>query len=425
MNMKPGLRPSLVAAACAALIAGSAIAQTPPPAAAPATTPAQTKPTEPVAGANPESSPPTLLPAMAGPLAANPKPASYDLGPLGTVYVTGAVSGLQQWQNHASPGDHSSQADLSNGQVFLNKPDGLVQYFLQAGVYSLPALGTPYVRASHATNDFYGPVPQWFVKIAPTDDFSIMAGKLPTLIGAEYTFSFENMNIERGLLWNQENAVNRGVQVNYTAGPVVLAVSWNDGFYSNKYSWIWGSATYTIDKENTVAFIGGGNTKRTDISTTATPLFLNNEQIYNLIYTHIAGPWTLQPYYQYTSVPASAVYGTTQKATTSGVALLVNYAFDADSTVGGLKLAGVNLPVRLEYISSTGSAAGGAPNLIYGQGSKAWSITVTPTYQDRIFFARADLSFVQARNTTAGLAFGRDGNNTSQTRFLLEAGLLF
>jgi len=31
-----------------------------------------------------------------------------------------------------------------------------------------------------------------------------MAAKLPTLIGAEYTFTFENMNIERGLLWNQE-----------------------------------------------------------------------------------------------------------------------------------------------------------------------------------------------------------------------------
>jgi hypothetical protein len=38
------------------------------------------------------------------------------------------------------------------------------------------------------------------------------------LIGAEYTFTFENMNIQRGLLWNQENAVTRGVQVNQTMG---------------------------------------------------------------------------------------------------------------------------------------------------------------------------------------------------------------
>ena len=44
--------------------------------------------------------------------------------------------------------------------------------------------------------------------------FSAEVGALPTLIGAEYTFSFENMNIERGLLWNQENAVNKGIQLN-------------------------------------------------------------------------------------------------------------------------------------------------------------------------------------------------------------------
>ena len=58
---------------------------------------------------------------------------------------------------------------------------------------------------------------------------SILAGKLPTLIGPEYTFSFENMNIQRGLLWNQENAVNRGVQVNYNSEHIAISASWNDG----------------------------------------------------------------------------------------------------------------------------------------------------------------------------------------------------
>ena len=420
------------------LCAGAVWAQTPPspppsaaetPAAEPAKAPEPAAPAGPtpipmipgaVAGPSPMSNP-----AMSGPLSPNQKPLGFDLGALGTVYTTGVVSGLAQWQNNASPGDQASQADVSNAQIFLNKTDGLVQFFLQAGAYSLPDIGVPYDRASHATNDFYGPLPQWFVKLAPTDEFSIMVGKLPTLIGSEYTFSFENMNIERGLLWNQENAVNRGVQVNYSAGPLALAFSWNDGFYSNKYTWASLSATYTIDKENTVAIIAGGNTKKETVSTTATPLFQNNEQIYNLVYTHAAGPWTIQPYVQYTRVPASAEYDTTESASTTGVALLVNYAFDADSSFGGLKLAGVNLPVRVEYISSTGSVAGGAPNLMYGPGSKAWSITVTPTYQEKIFFARAELSFVQARSTTPGLAFGADGNHTSQTRFLLEAGILF
>jgi len=368
---------------------------------------------------------PTLLPAMAGPLAANAKPNSYDAGPLGNVYVTGVVSGFAQWQNNVAPGDRSHQADVSNAQVFLNKPTGLVQYFIQAGAYSLPDIGTPYIRAGKATDGFYEPFSQGYLKLAPSDNFSIMAGKLPTLIGAEYTFSFENMNIERGLLWNQENAVNRGVQVNYTAGPVALSASWNDGMYSNQYSWAWLAATWTIDKADTLALVGGGNTKHTTVSTLATPVFLNNEQIYNLIYTHTSGAWTIEPYLQYTYVPAVPEIGAFHEASTSGAALLVNYTFDAQSTVGGMSLSGFSLPVRVEYISSTGSVANGAPNLLYGPGSKAWSVTVTPTYQFNGFFARAEYSYVGTKDTTLGLAFGPAGNAQSQSRGLLEVGMLF
>jgi hypothetical protein len=368
---------------------------------------------------------PTLLPAMSGPLAANAKPNTYDAGPLGNVYITGVVSGFAQWQDNVVPGDRGNQADVSNAQIFINKPTGLVQYFIQAGSYSLPDIGTPYIRAGKATNGFYEPFSQGYIKLAPNDNFSIMAGKLPTLIGAEYTFSFENMNIERGLLWNQENAVNRGVQANYAVGPVALSASWNDGLYSNVYSWAWLSATWTIDKTNTLALIGGGNTKRTTVATLATPVYLNNEQIYNVIYTHTSGPWTLQPYLQYTHVPVIPEIGSYHDASTFGVALLANYTFDATSNVGGLSLSGFSSPFRIEYISSTGSVANGAPSLMYGPGSKAWSITVTPTYQLNSFFARAEFSYVGAKDTTPGFAFGSDGNAKSQTRALLEVGIIF
>lgn len=368
------------------------------------------------------AAPPSAYPAMVGmapaPLTTNPKPPSYDTGSvLGTVYVSSALSGLAQWQDHVAPGDLVNQGDLSNGQFLLNKGDGLVQYFLQAGAYSIPDLGLPYVKASDATRGLFGPVPAWFVKLAPNDKLSIQAGKLPTLIGAEYTFSFENMNIERGLLWNQENAVNRGVQVNYAAGPVALSASWNDGFYSNKYSWAWLSAAWTIGKTDTLAFIAGGNTRRTSVSTFATPLYQNNEQIYNLIYTRTQGPWTIEPYLQYTYVPSTPAIGAYHAADTFGAALLVNYAVSA--------IVGLNVPARVEYISSTGSTVNGAPNLLYGPGSKAWSVTVTPTYQRGVFFVRAELSYVGARDTTPGLVFGPAGNDTSQTRALLEVGGLF
>src|SRR5205085_11471816 len=40
-------------------------------------------------------------PQMAGPLTANPNPRSFAAEPLGTVFVTGALTGLLQWQSNA------------------------------------------------------------------------------------------------------------------------------------------------------------------------------------------------------------------------------------------------------------------------------------------------------------------------------------
>lgn len=369
---------------------------------------------------------PMVFPGMAGPLQANPRPFGYNLGRLGSVYVNGVISAIGQWQTNKFSDDRAFQADLSNAQIFVQKVDGVFQFFIQAGSYSLPALGVPYLRAGNtknssgiATNAFYGVIPQAFVKLVPFNNFSFMAGKLPTLVGAEYTFSFENMNIQRGLLWNQENAVNKGIQANFSKGPLTLAASWNDGMYSNKYTWAWLSAVYAINSRNTLALVGGGNTKATNISTSATPLYLNNEQIYNLIYTHTSGRWTVEPYFQYTSVPKKELLKTTGNASTYGAALFLNYKAVADDNGSS-----VYFPVRMEYIKSTGSIAG-APNLLYGQGSSAWSFTVTPTYQYKRIFARTEFSLVKASSIINGLAFGSDGTKTSQVRALIEVGLLF
>ena len=62
---------------------------------------------------------------------------------------------------------------------------------------------------------------------------------------------------------------------------------------------------------------------------------------------------------------------------------------------------------------------------MYGPGSAAWSITMTPTYQYKKFFTRTDISFVQANNFTPGDAFGPFGTKGSQTRGVVEMGFLF
>ncbi len=343
-----------------------------------------------------------------------------DAGPFGKVFVTGVISGLGLWQDKPVPGDRRSVYDISNAQVFVQTTAGKLQFFAEGGTYSLPAVGVPYVRSDVATRVFFTAFPQAFLKYAPTDSFSIEAGKLPTLIGAECTFTFENFNIERGLLWNQENAVNRGVQANYSKGSWSLAASLNDGFYSNQLSWIWASIADVLNPRDTVSLIGGGNTIHSSVNTVAAPLAFNNEQIYNLIWTHTQGPWVVEPYLQYTYVPKITSLGLGQSASTEGAALLASYAFSPKS-----KLAGVTLPFRVEYIKSTGSAAAGAPNLLYGPGSNAWSFTLTPTYQRGSFFARLEGSYVTVGSAAVGAAFGATGNGKSQSRLLLETGLIF
>jgi hypothetical protein len=404
------------------LTASPASAQTPPPPPPPPSTAAPATPP-----AAPSS--PLTAPSLTGPLTLSTTPYNFDAAGLGTLYISGVGSGLFLGQSDPTivvlPGpkvrsDHTFSFDASNVQGIVQKIDGLFQFYVQAGLYSLPALGVNYnvtQKAISADTFYFGGMPVGYAKIVPTDTFNVMVGKLPTLIGAEYTFTFQNMNIERGLLWNQEPAISRGVQANLTTGPVAWAVSVNDGLYSGNYDWITGSATWTIDPANTLAVVGGGNFGQSGANTIATPFFQNNEDIFNVIYTYNNAPWTVTPYFQYTSVPKNPTLGAIKGAETWGAALLANYAF-ADTPW--------NLAGRFEYISSSGSVAGGNANpLGYGPGSSAWSLTLTPTYQQGIFFARVEGSVVGLSGVSGGGGFGKAGTTTTQGRLMLETGVMF
>jgi Putative beta-barrel porin-2, OmpL-like. bbp2 len=358
-------------------------------------------------------------PGMSGGLSFSATPYSVDVGPLGKWYVDGVLSGLGLVQSNNVAKDKVASADISNGQLIVQKIDGIVQFYLQAGAYSIPALGTQYSHltdASDALGNYYSALPQAFLKIAPTSNFSIEAGKLPTLIGAEYTFTFENFNIERGLLWNQEPAVSRGVQANYTLGPVAFSLSFNDGYYSDRFNWVSGSMVWTANSANTLTFAAGGNLGTTDVSTIATPLAQSNSSIYNIIYTYSAAPFTITPYFQFSHVSENPSIGLLKSVSSYGGAILANYAISEHWGLAG----------RVEYIGTSGNASDpSATNLLYGAGSGAFSATITPTFTYNRFFARADLSLVDITNLTAGDGFGADGDARTQVRGLVEAGVMF
>ncbi|MGC1676745.1 MAG: outer membrane beta-barrel protein [Candidatus Binataceae bacterium] len=404
----------------ALLIASTGWAQTStsgtPPTGAPA---AASSPGAPAAAATP--TPPLSSPSVTGPLQmASPTVIDLSTVPflanvpgianVGKVDLNGVVSGIGIVQNHAASDDKTARADVSNAFLILQKPDGVVQFYLQVGAYDNTALGAPYVSTGKAVSDLYGPLPMAYLKIAPTDNFSIMGGNLPTLIGAEYTFTFENVNVERGLLWNQENAINRGVQINYNQGPITAALVWSNGFYSDSYTWLTGSLAYAINSANSLSFVGGGNLGYDKHSSFVAPALLNNSQIYNLIYTYSSSPWIIQPYAQWTYVPKNTAIGAFQSTSTIGGAILVSYAVTDNFFLAG----------RAEYIGSTGNTT----DLLYGPGSEAWSLTFTPTYQYKQFFVRPEVSYVQAMGYTHGDVFGSMGNNPVQVRGLLEIGLL-
>ncbi|MGH7023780.1 MAG: outer membrane beta-barrel protein [Caulobacteraceae bacterium] len=365
---------------------------------------------------------PLGTPAMTPPLSADPNPTSFDAGPLGKIYVTGALSGLAMVQTEHSPYDRSALADLSNAQVFIQNTSGPIQFFIEAGAYSFPDLGVPYTHAIPTANNTYSAIPVAYLKLQPTSTFSIQIGKLPTLIGNELAFSFQNMNIERGLLWNQEPVVSDGVQLNYAKGPLTVSASLNDGFYSSRYNWLSGLLSYAVTSKDTLTIDGGASLSHYARATAATPLFQNNGGILDLAWSHTEGAWFISPYFQYTRAEAIEAFGVDYAGgeTYSG-AVLAKYSFNTHWSLAG----------RVEYIASSSAAClvesetCEQTNLLYGPGSKAVSVTLTPTYQQGIFFARAEASYVGITSGSPGAGFGQDGEAKSQFRGLIETGFLF
>ncbi|HUO12859.1 MAG TPA: outer membrane beta-barrel protein, partial [Caulobacteraceae bacterium] len=393
------------------------------------------------APASPPASPPPAptpppYPSMGATLSNNANSATFDAGPLGKLTVNGDISGLGFVQDN--PGydldlrqNKTAGVDLDNGLVTIQKTDGFAQFVIQAGIYSFPALGTAYTTSARTTTDLFGAVPVGYLKIVPNSEWSIEVGQLPTLIGAESPFTYQNMNIERGLLWNQEPLISRGVQVNWSKGPWAVSVSWNDGYYTGEWTSVSGNITYTFKNSDTLVFDASGNASsnfNTCVNNypfcVAHPyLPANNNgpigfavpfggqsqgQIFNLIYTHTVGKWTFTPYVQYDNVPSTAYFG--PGGDSWGVAVLAKYSITSEWSIAG----------RAEYEGSSGGA-----NLLYGPGSNAWSVTVTPTFQKGIYFARIEGSYVGVGSGTLGDEFGTHGTASSQVRGMLEAGVMF
>ncbi len=371
-------------------------------------------------------------PAFGGIIKANPNPACITT-PIGDIYVGGAVSGYAYSYSQPNstfysvpgvPDERFGRVDFSNLQGWIQKADGPLQFYVHAGIYSIPALGLPLFSTLEQTESLFGPVPVAFGRYQITDEFSVQAGRMFTNIGTELLFTYQNLNISRGLLFNQENFINQGVQVNYAAGPWAASLAVTDGFFSGELNWVTGLITYKIDDSNTIGVNGGTHFSDFDASTRsprfqfATVNYLQNSSIISLNYTYSNGPWIVSPYIQYTASDRNLNFGTPILGVeTFGGALLAGYVFNEHFGLAG----------RFEYITQSGTVGNlaSAQSALYGPGSSALSFTITPTFTWDRYFLRGEFAYVEAFDVTPGFGFGRAGLARSQERYLVETGFTF
>ena len=372
----------------------------------------------------------------------NPNPACIETA-LGDIYVGGAVTGVAYHFSNAfnpfSPvfplplntgRDLENRVDFTNLMATVQKADGPLQFYVQAGLYSFPLLAYTLYSSFDQNSAFFGPVPIAYGKYQINDEWSVQGGRLFGLIGSEGLWTYQRANISGGLLFNQEIFINQGVQLNYSSGPVNASVAVTDGFFSGELNWVTGVLTYKLDDYNTIGINGGthftnfDNTGRGSKFANGTPQTLQNSSIVSVNYTYANGPWSITPYAQYTSVDRELSLGLLG-AETYGGALLVAYSFSDFFSLAG----------RVEYIAQNGSR--GNPlvttNLLYGPGSSAASYTITPTFTFDRFFVRGEYSHVDLYDIqigdlaggTLGTGFGRTGNQKSQDRYMVETGFTF
>lgn len=372
---------------------------------------------------------PTVSPGPVPTTAPSPQPTAMPqptATPATAVTVGGALLATQTYTNHvnatgnfgnAGGGDQASRFNISTAFLNIARNTGFFRYGASAGPYSIPVVGVSGNKTLEANvnTNVYGPLPSAYVSLNPNEYTNVSVGKLATLIGQENTYTYLNPNIQRGLVWNMETAVSRGVRLTMTEGKYTGALELNDGFYSGHFLGIEGSVALAADADTSYQFVFVIPNSSAPSNPTSS---IANKRLYNFMYTAARGRWTWAPYILLVQSPVSLALGYSNTESAYGLVLISTYRLNPAWSVTG----------RIEDIaneSATNDQSHNADLVGYGPGSGAWSFTMTPTYRHKQFLLRADLSEVTVRAATPGAAFGITGSQRNQFRFVLESGLQF
>ncbi len=283
---------------------------------------------------------------------------------------------------------------FSNLLLDVAVPAGRLRLTATVGEYGFPTVGAPF-----ATNLLYTALPLAAVQYNLTGHLSVAAGKFAALLGQESPFTYQNINIQRGTGWAMEPTISRGVQLNYSNGPLTLTAQENDGYYSGHigaFEGLIGLAPSSNTLLQFAAIIPGTNTAPNP----TTPV--GNKAEYDLMFTRQIGKLALLPYVLWVRSPASAVLGYPHSQTALASVVMGTWTFSAPWLVA----------LRYENArnaSAMGDTSGNADLVGFGPGSGVQTFTVTPTRRLgsngvlRVEYSRVSGSFVQTRY---GFEFG-------------------
>jgi len=358
--------------------------------------------------------------AMSGPTAIQ-----IDGGPLGALQLSGGVDGYGYYDHPAVSGQDNG-ANVANALIELQKTDGILQFTIEIGSNG-GAIGlggaVGKLGETSITTFTTGPLYAGYVTIAPTGlPVTFSAGQIGSLEGYESGVDWNNPSQIVTDIFEVQNSQARGVEANYTAGPLSATVEFGDGFDDGVFNFVQALATYTINSSNVLNVYYAGNLGRTGLNAityggtpvgTYGPEYMNSQMI-GAYYSYTMGNLNLVPEAQYVYAKEDAKLGIYKSTANFGAALFGDYAFGTSPySVGGW----------VEYADSTGPA-----DWFITPGSELVGFAVSPTWQYKDLFARANLGAAYLLNNKydgSSFAYGSKGNDKLTEDVTLEAGLLF
>lgn len=314
--------------------------------------------------------------------------------------------------------DLADRADLSNLLLNVNAVSGKLRASATIGEYAFPTLGAalnPDAQTS-ANVSLYSALPVAAVTYSFDSHLSIAAGKFAALLGQEAPFTFQNVNIQRGLGWAMEPTISRGVQAAYANGPWTLTLQENDAYYSGHNRAFEGLIGYAPSAKTTLQFaaiVPGANVPPN--STVA----VGNKAEYDLMLTQVLGKLQLSPYFLWINSPASPTLGYSKSASATAGVVIATWSFSTPWSIA----------LRYETVRNNSSTADTNPNadlIGYGPGSSARTFTVTPAihFSGSSAVLRLEFSNVSLSSFGPGLGFGTSGLGASQSRAGFELGVM-